>query len=94
MDDKKQIEIILFRKDGASPRNHSNYVRVAANPLEVTLQFADLKPAPTDAEQAKIRSERKVKVPIDVEMVLPFDVAEALSTALQGQIEKQRAKKK
>ena len=87
MDAKKQIDIKLFRKKEGS-RQYSNYVRVAANPLEVTLQFADLKPAPTDEEQSKIKNNRTIEAPIDVELVVPFDVAESLSKALSEQIEK------
>lgn len=91
----KAIDILLFRKnEGASPRTHSNYVRIVANPMEVTLQFADLKPPVTDAENKQILADAKVNVPIDIEMVLPFDIAQAFALALQDQITKIKEGKK
>lgn len=88
MADKKPeetVQITPFRKEEKA-RTYSNYVRVTANPSEVTLQFADVKPGSNDEEQAKLKREKRVTVPIEVEIVLPVDIAIALVQILQQQL--------
>lgn len=88
MADKKQeeqVKVFPYRKED-KPRQYANYVRVNTGPLEVTLQFSDVKPAADDIEQEKIKKEKAVKTPIDYEVVLPVPVAIELAQLLQKQL--------
>ena len=88
MEDKKSVpvKITTHRKDGGT-RTYANYVRVSASPFDVTLQFADVKPGANDEEQEKLKRDRKAEALIDVEIVLPVDVAKSFAEILKKQLD-------
>lgn len=76
-----RVKVTPVRKENGT-RQYSNYVRVISNPFDLTLQFADVKPAVTEDEQEKINKKKEIHVPIDTEIILPKEVAQALSEIL------------
>lgn len=84
---EETVKIIPFRKDNTS-RTFANYVRVVSTPFDVTLQFVDVKPPESDAEREEVKKKKVVKMPIEVEIILPIDVAQGFLSILNKQLEK------
>ena len=90
MVDKTQeikVKVVPYRKENTS-RVYSNYVRVVSSPREITLQFCDVKPPENDDYAEKLKKNPVMKSPIEVEITLPIEVAQALKSVLKGQLEK------
>lgn len=81
-----ELKVILYRKE-EKPRIFSNYVRVVSSARDITLQFADVKPPESDEQTQTILGEKTLKTPIGVEIVLPIDVAQSVSTVLKKQLD-------
>src|SRR5438105_2957213 len=81
----EDIKIITYRPAGQK-REYSSYIEVIANPREVSFKFCDLKP-PAKEELEKIKKEVRVEIPVNTEIVIPFDVAESLLEALKIQLD-------
>ncbi|MGH7203534.1 MAG: hypothetical protein ACREHC_03775 [Candidatus Levyibacteriota bacterium] len=91
-DEARDIKIITYRPEGQK-REFSSYIEISANPREVSLKFCDLKPPATEEELELIKKQGKITIPVDTEIVVPFDVAEALLQALGTQLNTIKEKK-
>jgi len=81
----ENIRIITCRPEGQK-REYSTYIEVSSNNREVSLKFCDLKPQTTTEEIEKIKETGQVRIPVNSEIVVPFDVADSLLKVLQEQI--------
>ncbi|OGK20273.1 hypothetical protein A3C23_04945 [Candidatus Roizmanbacteria bacterium RIFCSPHIGHO2_02_FULL_37_13b] len=88
----QELKIIPYRSED-KPRIFSNYVRVVSSSQDITVQFADVKPPESDEETKKIMEKKELKMPIDVEIVLPIDVARSLASVLNEQLDKLKVDK-
>lgn len=88
-----EVKIIPYRKE-EKPRIFSNYVRVVSSPQDITVQFADVKPPESDEQVKKIMEKKVLKTPIEIEIVLPIDVARSLASVLTKQLDKLKIDKK
>lgn len=84
-DEDKQLKISTVRPEGQK-REYSNYVEISANPRDVSLKFCDLKP-PAKKEEIEEVIRNGITLPINTEIVLPFDVAVSVVDALKKQID-------
>ena len=84
-DKNMQIKISTERPDGQK-REYSNYVEITANLRDVSLKFCDLK-SPAKKEEVEEVIKNGIKLPVNTEIVLPFDVAESMIEALKKQID-------
>jgi hypothetical protein len=81
-----KLEVVPYRFEGQD-RIYSNYVRVMRmREGEISLQFCDVQPPPSDEELEQVKKTGKVVVPIAAEVVLPVDVAEGFLKALASQL--------
>lgn len=90
MVDKKQeltVKVVPYRKENTS-RVYSNYVRAVSSQREMTLQFCDVKPPESDERAEELKKNPVIKSPIEAEITLPINVAQALISVLKGQLEK------
>ena len=94
IEEKKKIRISTQRPEGQK-REYSNYVEITANPRDVSLKFCDLKP-PAKKEEIDEIIKNGITIPVNTEIVLPFDVADSVMEALKKQLDivKNRVKKK
>lgn len=88
-----EIQIIPYRKED-KPRIFSNYVRVVSSPQDITVQFADIKPPVSDEQVEEVKKNKIMKIPVDVEIVLPIEVAKSLLTVLSKQLSQLKVEKK
>jgi len=84
-EEKKKIKISTSRPEGQK-REYSNYVEISANPRDVSLKFCDLKP-PAKKEEIDDVIKNGITIPVNTEIVLPFDVAESVVEALKRQLD-------
>lgn len=89
----REIKIIPYRKED-KPRIFSNYVRVVSSPQDITVQFADIKPPVSDEQVEEVKKNKIMKTPVDVEIVLPIEVAKSLLTVLSKQLSQLKVEKK
>lgn len=89
----REIKIIPYRKED-KPRIFSNYVRVVSSQQDITLQFADIKPPVSDEQVEEVKKNKIMKTPVDVEIVLPIEVAKSLLIVLSKELSQLKVEKK
>ncbi len=89
----ENIKIKTFRPEGQK-REYSTYVEISATTRDVSLKFCDLKPPSTKQEIEDLKK-NGVKIQVNTEIVLPFDVALSLTDAMRSQLNivKEKSKK-
>lgn len=83
---EKKIKIELYRPE-QQKRVYSNFVEVTTTEYDVSLRFADVKPARSEEEKDQVHKEGKVTIPVSEEILLQKHVAVELLNILQNHLE-------
>ncbi len=86
MSDKKQINFTIMPDEkGTEPRIYANFCAVAHTPFDFTLTFCEVMPLSEEDVRAA-ETERVVRAPVRVKIVVPIPFLSGLVTALQEQL--------
>jgi len=88
---KQNIKIEAYRKEDLK-RIFSNYVEVSTTEIDVSIRFADVKPPRNKNDVEKAQKEGVIKVPVDIEVVIPLSIAKELTKILRTHLEVNKGK--
>lgn len=77
-----KVKVETYRPEDQK-RTFSNFVEVTTTDTEVSIRFADVKPARSQKEVDEAQATGKVAVPISEEILMPKNIAIELSKILQ-----------
>ena len=84
---EKELKISTYRQEG-SKRIFSNYVEVSSTPFDISIRFSDIKPPTSREEVEVVKKIGKLKLPIEVEIIMPLVIANSFLQVLKNQLEK------
>ncbi len=84
---EKTIKLSTFRPEGLK-RVFSNYVEISKSSEDISLRFSDIKPPVNKNEIELVNRTGELKLPVEVEIVMPLKIATSFLQVLKGQLEK------